>query len=56
LDPFAVYQFIKTHFFELISLILAVVGFALRFRGYRKQSTLLILFVYFIIYVLPALL
>jgi hypothetical protein len=56
LNPFTVYEFIKEHFFEISSGILAIVGFALRFRGYRKQSTVIILIVYFIIYILPAIL
>lgn len=56
MEPFVIYHFIKEHFFEISSGILAIVGFALRFRGYRKQSTVIILTVYFIMYVLPAIL
>jgi len=52
----AVYLFIRNHLFQILAVLLAIVGFALRLRGMRKQSTVIILLVYFIIYVLPAIL
>jgi len=56
MEPYTVYLFIRNHVFQIIAIVLAVVGFALRLRGYRKQSTVVILIVYFVIYILPAVL
>jgi len=55
LEPAVVYLFIRNHLFQIIAVVLAIIGFALRLRGYRKPSSIIILIVYFIIYVLPAL-
>ena len=56
MDPQTVYMLIRNHVFQLVAIILAIVGFALRLRGFRKQSTIVILLLYFVIYVFPAIL
>ena len=56
LDPITLYTFIKEHVLQIAGSVLAVVGFALRLRGMRKQSTAVIFLLYFLIYVLPAIL
>ena len=54
-EPSILYLFIRNHIFQIVATLLAVIGFALRLRGLRRPSTMIILVVYFIIYVLPAL-
>jgi len=50
-----VYHLLRGHLFQIVCIVLAVVGFALRLRGLRGQSTVFILLAYAVIYLAPRL-